>query len=165
MKFNIFKFFIYLWILHFIIFLIHSLACYHVLILYFPLTQYQLISESHWEVNKKTSASPSNSRVFFGNYSPWEWTGDREQVHYGHRQQNHICWSPHVFLTEYNDDKWVADHGDNKVHWDNVSVDENCQIQWPAPFRCIDVVTRLVIEARTQRTDLEEGKKRNPFVL
>ena len=101
----------------------------------------------------------------FGNFLPWEWTGDREQVHYGHRQQNHICWSPHVFLTEYNDDKWVADHGDNKVHWDNVSVDENCQIQWPAPFRCIDVVTRLVIEARTQRTDLEEGKKRNPFVL
>jgi hypothetical protein len=92
-------------------------------------------------------------------FLPWKWTGDCEQVHYGHRQQNHICWSPHISLTEYNDDKWVADHGDYKVHWDNVSVDENCQIQWPAPFRCIDVVTRLVIEARPQRTDLEEGKK------
>ena len=60
-----------------------------------------------------------------------------------------------------NDDKWVADHGDNKVHWDNVSVNENCQIQWPTPCRCIDEVTCLVNKARTQGTDLEEGKKRN----
>ena len=53
-----------------------------------------------------------------------------------------------------------------RLTWDNVSVNENCQIQWPAPIHCIDVVTRLVDEARTQRTDLEEeGKKRNPFCI
>ena len=59
MKFNILNFIIYFWILDLMFFRIHSIAYYHALIFYFPVTQYQLISDQESRFKFKSRGEKS----------------------------------------------------------------------------------------------------------